>query len=227
MVCGFHRGYYGIQVNSETERRILFSTWDNSEEQKLRRFVPDCDRVRCTAKHSDADGSDFENEGTGWHLYRKFDWTKNKKYRFVVTAKNHPENGSTTMTAKFFENSTKKWEIFGQMQIPNYKEKYLTGLYSFVENFIPENGNLKRRACFGPCWVHSLEDGWQRVKDVTFTCGGTEKRLDYDAKISDAGDGIWLQSGGFEGEAPKYRTKFELIPKNECEMPEDLNDLLP
>ncbi len=32
MACGFHRGYFGIQVNSPTERRIIFSVWDSGNE---------------------------------------------------------------------------------------------------------------------------------------------------------------------------------------------------
>jgi hypothetical protein len=28
MACGFSRGYFGMQINSETERRIIFSVWD-------------------------------------------------------------------------------------------------------------------------------------------------------------------------------------------------------
>ena len=30
--CGWHRGYFGMQVNSPTERRIIFSVWDSGRE---------------------------------------------------------------------------------------------------------------------------------------------------------------------------------------------------
>src|SRR5262249_19090985 len=32
MACGWHRGYFGMQVNSPTERRIIFSVWDSGKE---------------------------------------------------------------------------------------------------------------------------------------------------------------------------------------------------
>jgi hypothetical protein len=32
MACGWHRGYFGMQVNSPTERRIIFSVWDSGGE---------------------------------------------------------------------------------------------------------------------------------------------------------------------------------------------------
>ena len=31
MACGFARGYFGMQVNSPTERRIIFSVWDAAD----------------------------------------------------------------------------------------------------------------------------------------------------------------------------------------------------
>ena len=32
MACGWHRGYFGMQVNSPNERRIIFSVWDSGGE---------------------------------------------------------------------------------------------------------------------------------------------------------------------------------------------------
>jgi hypothetical protein len=41
--CGWHRGYLGMQVNSPTERRLIFSVWDSGGESKDRNKV----RRRC------------------------------------------------------------------------------------------------------------------------------------------------------------------------------------
>ncbi|MCW3098336.1 MAG: hypothetical protein JWL77_3954, partial [Chthonomonadaceae bacterium] len=45
MACGFRRGYFGIQVNSPTERRIIFSVWDSGNEGVDRSKVAPDDRV--------------------------------------------------------------------------------------------------------------------------------------------------------------------------------------
>src|SRR5690606_40657805 len=52
MANGFGEGYFGIQVNSATERRILFSVWspfhtDNPKE------IPDDEKILLTAKGAD------------------------------------------------------------------------------------------------------------------------------------------------------------------------------
>ncbi|HEX3134514.1 MAG TPA: DUF5077 domain-containing protein, partial [Planctomycetota bacterium] len=45
MACGFSRGYFGIQVNSPTERRVIFSVWDSGNEAVDRKKVDDENRV--------------------------------------------------------------------------------------------------------------------------------------------------------------------------------------
>ena len=50
MACGFRRGYFGIQVNSPTERRIIFSVWDSGTEAVDRSKVSAEDRVQLMGK---------------------------------------------------------------------------------------------------------------------------------------------------------------------------------
>jgi hypothetical protein len=54
MACGWHRGYFGMQVNSPTERRIIFSVWDSGNEAVTRDKVGEADRV--TGRPRDARG---------------------------------------------------------------------------------------------------------------------------------------------------------------------------
>ena len=50
MACGFKRGYFGIQVNSPTERRVIFSVWDSGNEAVDRNKVDADNRVQLLAK---------------------------------------------------------------------------------------------------------------------------------------------------------------------------------
>ena len=50
MACGFARGYFGIQVNSEKERRVIFSVWDAGNEAVDRNKVGAENRVVLLAK---------------------------------------------------------------------------------------------------------------------------------------------------------------------------------
>jgi len=74
MACGWHRGYFGMQVNSETERRIIFSVWDSGGEAVDRKKVDSENRVTLIDKGEDVFSGDFGNEGTGRHCHLKFPW---------------------------------------------------------------------------------------------------------------------------------------------------------
>ncbi len=50
MACGFARGYFGIQVNSPTERRVIFSIWDAGNERENRNKVAVENKVQLMAK---------------------------------------------------------------------------------------------------------------------------------------------------------------------------------
>src|SRR6202034_3903874 len=57
--CGWHRGYFGMQVNSPTERRIIFSVCDSGGEKVDRAKVGQEDRVALVAKGNGVFSGDF------------------------------------------------------------------------------------------------------------------------------------------------------------------------
>ena len=61
MACGFSRGYFGMQVNSATERRIIFSVWDSGtgEKAKDRSTVSAENQVQLLGKGSGVEGSAY------------------------------------------------------------------------------------------------------------------------------------------------------------------------
>jgi len=65
MACGWHRGYFGMQVNSASERRIIFSVWDSGNEPQSRSKVANENRVKLVGKGDGVFTGDFGNEGTG------------------------------------------------------------------------------------------------------------------------------------------------------------------
>src|SRR5262249_33903552 len=82
MACGFQRGYFGIQVNSPTERRIIFSVWDSGSEAADRGKVAAEDRVQLVAKGDGVFTDSFGNEGTGGHSHLVYPWKTGQTYRF-------------------------------------------------------------------------------------------------------------------------------------------------
>ncbi len=115
--CGWHRGYFGMQVNSPTERRIIFSVWDSGKEGVDRNKVGAQDRVTLVAKGDGVFAGDFGNEGTGGHSHLVCNWKTGEKQRFIVTAK--PTDTTHTIYAGYwFDPEQKKWMLDFQLESP-------------------------------------------------------------------------------------------------------------
>jgi len=195
MANGFADGYFGIQVNSSTERRILFSVWspyktDNPGE------IPDEYKIILLKKGPDVTTHEFGNEGSGGQSYRKYFWKTGATYRFLL--KGQPsENNSTDYTAYFFAPELNRWELIASFRRPK-TNNYLKNLYSFLENFMPETGTLTRKGYYSNQWVLDSNNKWHELTNIRFTADATarkESRLDYSGGVE---NGVFfLRNCGF------------------------------
>ena len=157
MACGFARGYFGMQVNSPTERRIIFSVWDAASGQsaKDRSTVSGDNQTQLVAKGDGVEASVFGNEGTGGHSHVTYSWKTGQAQKFVVTAK--PDGTHTIYSGYWFHPERKQWQLIAAFSAPK-DGGWLRGLYSFSEDFNGANGHLRRKALYGPQWI-KLSDG--------------------------------------------------------------------
>lgn len=200
MACGFSRGYFGIQVNSPTERRVIFSVWDSGTEAVDRNRVAADDLVQLLAKGEDVYASGFGNEGTGGHSHLKTLWQTGAKQRLLVHAK--PDGTATVYTGYWMPEGATEWKLISRFRAPK-DGGYLRRPHTFVENFWGDNGHLLRKARFGPAWARTASGEWRFLDEVRFShdvTGGAD-RYDYD--FGRDGDlGFFLQNGGFIGASP-------------------------
>jgi hypothetical protein len=199
--CGFHRGYFGIQVNSPTERRIIFSVWDSGDVPDDRAKVKKEDLVQCLEKGKDVVAEGFGNEGTGGHSHLVNNWKTKDVHRFLVHAQ--PDGDKTIYTGYYWFNETKKWGLIAKFRAPK-DGSYMKGLYSFNENFWGDNGDQLFAARFGPGWVRRPDGSWRDLTSATFSCDktGREDRFDYSAGTK---DGVFfLTNGGAVANGVKY-----------------------
>ncbi len=204
MACGFARGYFGIQVNSETERRVIFSVWDAGNEAISRTKVNDSNRVKLLAKGDAVITNDFGNEGTGGHSHWVYPWKTGKTYQLMVTATSDSATQTTIYTGYFFLPGLQKWKLIASFIAPKDGNK-LRNLYSFNENFWGNNGQLQRKALFGNQWVQKENGQWVPLTMATFSYDGTGRsydRIDYGAGV--VGGDFYLWNGGFQKANVKY-----------------------
>ena len=198
MACGFSRGYFGMQVNGPKERRVIFSIWDSGKEAVERSKVAAADLVQLLAKGKDVFAGGFGNEGTGGHSHWVYSWKTHVTQKFLVHAE--PKGPVTIYTGYFWSEGD--WRLVASFSAP-HDGKFLHGLYSFVEDFGGDNGNLKRKASYGPAWIYTAARGWEPLETARFShdVTGGKDRFDYDFGIEHGR--YFLQNGGFEGSSPK------------------------
>jgi len=228
MACGWHQGYFGMQVNSATERRIIFSVWDSGNEAVDRQKVQTQDRVTLIAKGDNVFSGDFGNEGTGGHSHLKYLWKTPQTQKFFVSAT--PVDATHTVYSGFyFHPDRNAWMLISSWKAPK-EGGYMRGLYSFSENFWGSTGHLRRKALFGNQWIKSSDGTWAELTTATFSHDPTGKADRIDRFMGLEGDGFFLSHGGYVEGYTKYGTPFTRPPHPErrplLELP-SLPDLQP
>ena len=150
MANGFGEGYFGIQVNSPTERRILFSVWSPFDTQNPN-DIPDDQKIRNTAKGEGVHIGEFGNEGSGGQSYLIYPWKADTTYRFLTRV--HPDgNGNTEYSAWFYAPEEKNWRLIATFIRPK-TDTWYRGAHSFLENFDPRQGYITREVQIGRAHV--------------------------------------------------------------------------
>jgi hypothetical protein len=173
MTNGFGEGYFGIQVNSEVERRILFSVWspfktDNPGE------IPDEEKVILLKKGDGVYTGEFGNEGSGGQSYLKYAWKAGQTYSFLNSVT--PDGkGNTVYTAYFLDHELGEWMLIASFLRPKTDTWYKRP-HSFLENFVPETGNQERTANYGNQWAADAQGNWLELTEAKFTGDDIAKR---------------------------------------------------
>lgn len=195
MANGFGEGYFGIQVNSDDERRVLFSVWspyktDNPED------VPESQRIALLKKGENVNTGKFGDEGSGGQSFWKYNWKVNRKYKFLTRVKPDHE-GNTVYTAFFYIPEKEEWKLIASFSRPK-TDTWLTRAHSFLENFKASNGYKDRKAYYGNQWIRDKAGTWHEITKATFT-GDNIARIGFRADFNGASEGnsFYLRNGGF------------------------------
>ena len=226
MANGFKEGYFGIQVNSETERRILFSVWSpfTTDDPKS---IPDSLKIVLLRKGKNTHIGEFGNEGSGGQSYLKFNWKGDITYRFLTQVK-PTDNNSTIYTAYFYDTEAQKWLLIASFKRPATHTWY-TQPHSFLENFEPERGTLNRKGFYNNQWVCETSEGkfvtasgawqegiWTELTTAKFkndATGRKKARMDFKGGVEN--NQFFLSNCGFFSDYTLPNTFFERKPMGE------------
>lgn len=189
MVSGFQYGYSGLQVNSASERRILFSVWSPVASSTINSTAV-LNNYQCpniTVKN-------FGGEGYGAQSFFNYMWKVNVTYAFLMRAEATPANKSTSFTLWIRNGETQKWLLFASFSRPS-ELLYFWYFYSFNENFygagnypFKDNGGaVSRYGNYGRSFKLTNDSKWVDAFMATFSvddCGKRKYRLDSSAGLN-------------------------------------------
>lgn len=206
MADGFGEGYFGMQVNSGTERRILFSVWSPYQTDDPTK-IPEDQKIRLLKKGDGVHAGEFGNEGSGGQSYLRYPWKAGVTYRFLLHAV--PGSDSTTTYTAYFFAPGNAWRLIASFRRP-HTHTYLKRLHSFLENFEPEKGDKERRVLFTNQWVCDTAGKWTELTKARFTGDNTAVkgyRKDYGGGVQDGT--FYLRNCGFFPDYTPLRTLYE------------------
>lgn len=207
MAIGFGEGYFGIQVNSAEERRVLFSVWSPFSTDDPAK-IPEDMRITTLKKGKGVHTGEFGNEGSGGQSFLRYNWKAGTTYKFLLHGE--PDgNDNTVYTAYFFAPEKKQWLLIASFKRPHTRT-YLRRFHSFLENFIPDQGDKTREVFFGNQWICDAEGNWRALSKAIFTYDNTAAkgyRKDFAGGVK--GDRFYLKNCGFFNDYTAYRSVFE------------------
>lgn len=203
-VCGFGKGYMGLQQLANDRRVLIFSVWDPGQ-QNDPNTVEEDRRVKLLHRDPAVRIGRFGNEGTGGQSFLDLDWETGTTYHLAVSAE--VRGPRTEYTSWLLDPENDKWRklvTFSTLA----GERAVTGAYAFVEDFRRNRVSTRhaRRATFGPAWTR--RDGeWHPITEARFTADSNP------ATNIDAGavrEGWFLATGG--GTTNDHAKLRELMP---------------
>ena len=213
MANGFAQGYFGIQVNSPVERRVLFSVWSPYQTDDPNQ-IPEQYRIKLLAKGPEVYTGMFGNEGSGGQSYLVFPWKSGVKYSFLSSA--HPDGQGNTVFAAYFRESTGPWQLIASFLRP-MTDTWYTNPHAFLENFEDHQGYLSREVNYNTPWVFTTDQRWIPLTQAKFTTddiGRRQYRLDFLGGIRD--NRFFLKNGGFFQGTVLPDTFFDLPVNNQA-----------
>ncbi len=217
MVCGWNKGYFGIQELSQGKKVVLFSVWDSNQNNP--NAVAKEKRTLMLHKDEAVRVKRFGGEGSGGQSFFDYDWKVGETYRLMVTAK--PNNERTEYAGYFFVPETKTWKHLVTFSTIT-GGKPLSGYYSFVEDFMRNrvSATITRKAEFGNGWVQTEKGEWLPLDKSKFTADRNPV-LNINAGLAE--DRFFLATGGkIENTDTKLGQALPALEKKERARPGDL-----
>lgn len=157
MANGFTGGYMGMQRNSISERRILFSIWDDGKGST----------VDLVEKGDNVTAKEFGGEGTGAQSFKVYDWKAGDTVYFKVTTDVDEDKNASTLSGYYSTDEGKTWILMATF-LAHKQKIHLASPYGFLENFGDESTTIKE-GFYGNQTITGTSGKTIKISDFSFT----------------------------------------------------------
>lgn len=216
-VCGWDRGYFGMQELGNGKKLLIFSVWDSRQNDP--KAVAEKQRATLVYKDEKVRVGRFGGEGTGGQSFFDYDWKAGQTYRFLVLAK--PGEERTEYAGYFYVPEDKTWKHLVTFSTIT-GGKPLRGCYSFVEDFKRDKVSTTRvrRAHFGNGWLKSAAGEWAPIGSARFTADANPAQ-NIDAGM-DAGRFFLTTGGDTKNTSTRLNAMVTLPERKDARPPSDV-----
>lgn len=125
-------------------------------------------------------------------------WESGKTYGFLLKAEPSPAGSRLKYTdyTAWFKDPEEGWKLIATWRRPT-ESLYLTGLYSFAENFSEQSGDKTRTCYYGNQWAHEKDAEWHESTKGVGTGGKNKPRSDVEVGVDDTGNRYYIKHIGF------------------------------
>ena len=190
MVCGWNKGYFGLQELGDGRKLLIFSVWDSNQNDP--KAVKEDQRTRLLYKDEKLRVGRFGGEGTGGQSFFDYDWKVGETYRLMVSSRVDGER--TAYTGWFFVPEAQQWKRLVTFSTVTGGAE-LGGYYAFIEDFKRDKVSTThtRQAEFGNAWIKSVAGAPEPVVTARFTADANPV-LNINSYVE--GDAFVLATGG-------------------------------
>lgn len=217
MVCGWDKGYFGLQELGDGKQLLLFSVWDSGQNDP--KAVAADKRVQVLHKDAKVRIGRFGGEGTGGQAFYDYAWKSGQTYRLLVTAKADGER--TAYAGWFYVPEDKAWKHLVTFSTLT-GGKPLRGYYSFIEDFKRDrvSATKVRSAHFGNGWIQVRDGEWKALTRARFTA---DRNPVTNINAAVVGERFLLATGGdTKNKDVKLREMMELSRRGKRTPPKGL-----
>jgi len=207
MVCGWDKGYFGLQELADGKKLLIFSVWDSESDDPNAQKAEA--RTRLLYQDEKLRVKRFGGEGSGGQSFFDYDWKTGETYRLMVSSR--VDGDRTEYTGWFFVPEEAAWKkLVTFSTITGGKD--LGGYYAFIEDFKRDRTSTThtRRAEFANAWIRSTAGEAVPITKARFTADANPV-TNIDAFARD-GRFTLITGGATRNEGARLREIMEALP---------------